>query len=95
MIINYLKSLLSTPLLGRDNTLWMQPLKLTPSVALRRVLAEPALGCYPINGKRRCLLRGGRSTGPKIAEGRAQTGAAQLKHGRYVNWREKRPKERH
>ena len=50
---------------------------------------------YPISGKRRCRLHGGLSTGPKTAEGRARIAAAQLKHGRYVNWREKRTKERH
>ena|GEM_PF-2388226 len=50
---------------------------------------------YQMSGKRRCRLHGGLSTGPKTAEGRARIAAAQLKHGRYVNWREKRTKERH
>ena len=50
---------------------------------------------YPINGKRRCRLHGGLSTGPKTAEGKARIAAAQLKHGRYVNWREKRAKEKY
>lgn len=50
---------------------------------------------YRINGKRRCRLHGGLSTGPKTAEGKARIAAAQLKHGRYVNWREKRAKEKH
>mgnify|MGYP003968645021 CR=1 FL=1 len=44
--------------------------------------------------KRRCRLHGGASTGPKTAEGRARIAAAQLKHGRYVNWRERREKEK-
>jgi len=44
--------------------------------------------------KRRCRLHGGASTGPKTAEGRARIGAAQLKHGRYVNWRARREKEK-
>ena len=50
---------------------------------------------YPMNEKRRCRLHGGLSTGPKTAEGRARIAAAQLKHGRYVNWREKQAKEKH
>jgi hypothetical protein len=49
---------------------------------------------YPIKGKRRCRLHGGLSTGPKTAEGRARIAAAQVKHGRYVNWRARRAKEK-
>ena len=49
---------------------------------------------YPIKGKRRCRLHGGLSTGPRTAEGRARIAAAQFKHGRYVNWRERREKEK-
>ena len=49
---------------------------------------------YPIKGKRRCRLHGGLSTGPKTAEGRARIAAAQFKHGRYVNWRARRAKEK-
>ena len=49
---------------------------------------------YPIAGKRRCRLHGGLSTGPKTAEGRARIAAAQVKHGRYVNWRARRAKEK-
>lgn len=49
---------------------------------------------YPINGKRRCRLHGGLSTGPRTAEGKARIAAAQLKHGRYVSWRERRAKEK-
>ena len=44
--------------------------------------------------KRRCRLHGGLSTGPKSKEGRARIRAAQLKHGRYVDWRERRAKEK-
>jgi len=44
--------------------------------------------------KRRCRLHGGQSTGPRTAEGRARIAAAQFKHGRYVNWRERRAKEK-
>ena len=49
---------------------------------------------YPIKRKRRCRLHGGLSTGPRTAEGRARIAAAQFKHGRYVNWRERRAKEK-
>jgi len=44
--------------------------------------------------KRRCRLHGGLSTGPKTREGKARIAAAQLKHGRYVNWRARRKKEK-
>ena len=49
---------------------------------------------HPIKGKHRCRLHGGLSTGPKTAEGRARIAAAQFKHGRYVNWRARRAKEK-
>jgi hypothetical protein len=49
---------------------------------------------HPIKGKRRCRLHGGLSTGPKTVAGKARIAAAQLKHGRYVNWRERRAKEK-
>ena len=45
---------------------------------------------YPIAGKRRCRLHGGLSTGPKTAAGKARIAKAQLKHGKFVNWRERR-----
>ena len=48
----------------------------------------------PIAGKRRCRNHGGASTGPKSKEGRDRIAAAQLKHGRYVNWRARREKEK-
>jgi len=44
--------------------------------------------------KRRCRLHGGMSTGPQTAEGKARIGAAQFKHGKYVNWREHRAREK-
>ena len=49
---------------------------------------------HPIKGKRRCRLHGGLSTGPKTEEGKARIAAARLKHGRYVNWRARREKEK-
>ena len=49
---------------------------------------------YRMSGKRRCRLHGGLSTGPRTAEGRARIAAAQFKHGRYVNWRARRAKEK-
>ena len=50
---------------------------------------------FPIEGKRRCRLHGGLSTGPKTPAGKATISAANTKHGRYKNWREKRAKERY
>jgi len=38
---------------------------------------------------------GGRGVAvPRTREGKARIAAAQLKHGRYVNWRERREKEK-
>ena len=48
---------------------------------------------FPMEGKRRCRLHGGLSTGPKTDAGREAISAANTKHGRYKNWREKRAKE--
>ena len=48
---------------------------------------------FPIEGKRRCRLHGGLSAGPKTPAGRAAISAANTKHGRYKNWREKQAKE--
>ena len=45
--------------------------------------------------KRRCRLHGGASTGPKTAEGKARIAAAQLKHGRDINWRARREREKY
>ncbi len=50
---------------------------------------------FPVEGKRRCRLHGGLSTGPKTPEGRAAISAANTKHGCYKNWREKRAKEKY
>ena len=50
---------------------------------------------FPMDGKRRCRLHGGLSTGPKTVAGRAAISAANTKHGRYKNWREKRTKEKY
>jgi hypothetical protein len=50
---------------------------------------------FPLASKRRCRLHGGLSTGPKTAEGRKRIAAANTKHGRYVNWREKRAEEKY
>jgi len=44
--------------------------------------------------KRRCRLHGGLSTGPRTDEGRARIANAQFKHGKYVNWREHRAREK-
>ena len=50
---------------------------------------------FPMDCKRRCRLHGGLSTGPKTVAGRAVISAANTKHGRYKNWREKQAKGRH
>jgi hypothetical protein len=50
---------------------------------------------FPLASKIRCRLHGGLSTGPKTEAGRAAIAAAHYKHGRYVNWREKRAKEKY
>ena len=47
-----------------------------------------------IRGKTKCRFHGGASTGPKSKAGRDRIAAAQLKHGKYVNWREKRKREK-
>ena len=52
-------------------------------------------GKFPMEGKRRCRLHGGLSTGPKTPAARAAISAASTKHGRYKNWREKQAKERY
>ena len=48
---------------------------------------------FPIAGKRRCRLHGGLSTGPRTEEGKKKIADAQLKHGRYVNYRARREQE--
>ena len=48
----------------------------------------------PVAGKNRCRLHGGLSTGPKTAAGKRRIAAAQIKHGRYVDWRRKRANEK-
>ena len=45
--------------------------------------------------KRRCRLHGGASTGPKTAAGKARIAKAQLKHGKFVNWRARREREKY
>ena len=50
-------------------------------------------GKFPIAGKRRCRLHGGLSTGPRTAEGKKKIADAQLKHGRFVNYRARRRQE--
>ena len=50
---------------------------------------------FPMEGKRRCWLHGGLSTGPKTPAGKAAISAANTKHGRYKNWRERQAKERY
>ena len=49
----------------------------------------------PLRGKSRCRLHGGLSTGPKTEEGRRKIAAANYRHGKYVNWRAKREREKY
>ena len=49
---------------------------------------------YPMEGKRRCRNHGGMSTGARTASGRGRIANAQFKHGKYVNWREHRAREK-
>jgi hypothetical protein len=39
--------------------------------------------------------RGGASTGPRTAEGKARIAAANYKHGRFVGWRAHREREKY
>ena len=59
---------------------------LGPAHSLQRCGARTRRGtaCQkpPLNGKTRCRLHGGLSTGPRTAEGKARIAAAQWKHGR-------------
>ena len=48
-----------------------------------------------MEGKRRCQLHGVLSTGPKTPAGRAAIAAANTKHERYKNRRERQAKERY
>ncbi|MEC7369605.1 MAG: HGGxSTG domain-containing protein [Pseudomonadota bacterium] len=69
-----------------------------PTKTVQRCSAKTRSGApcrkFPLAGKNRCRLHGGLSTGPRTREGKARIAAAQLKHGRYVNWRERREKEK-
>ena len=67
----------------------------TPIRCGAKTRSGAACAKFPIEGKRRCRLHGGLSTGTKTAAGRAAVSAANTKHGRYKNWREKQAKERY
>ena len=47
-----------------------------------------------MKGMQRCRNHGGCSTGPKTKAGRARIGAAHFRHGKYVNWRQRRAREK-
>ena len=88
-----------TPSLGLAKYLYGQnPMKeaaLTNSLCGAKTRSGMPCEKFPLASKRRCRLHGGLSTGPKTEAGRAAIGAAHYKHGRYVNWREKRAKEKY
>ena len=62
------------------------PWRFGPESPLKRCGARTRRGtaCQkpPLNGKTRCRLHGGLSTGPKTTEGKARIVAAHWKHGR-------------
>jgi len=62
--------------------------------ALRHAQVRPAPSIRS-QAKDGCRFHGGASTGPKTPAGRAAISAANTKHGRYKNWRERRAKERY
>ena len=64
------------------------------SLERSRCDARTLSGTLCAKGKRRCRIHGGLSTGPKTVAGKARIAAAQFKHGRYVNWRARRAKEK-
>lgn len=49
---------------------------------------------YPIKGRTRCKLHGGRSTGPKTDEGKKKVGETLLTHGAYSRYQPLHPKEK-
>ena len=68
--------------------------ELLSDAALRHALACLVRSSrWKANGRVR--LHGGPSTGPNTPAGRAAISAANTKHGRYKNWREKRAKEKY
>ncbi len=73
----------------------MNDLAKTPIKCGAKTRSGTRCGKYPVAGKRRCRLHGGLSTGPKTSAGRAAISAANTKHGRYKNLREKQAKERY
>ena len=64
------------------------------NAALRHALAC-LVRSFPWRVSDGCRLHGGLSTGPRTTAGRAAISAANTKHGRYKNWREKQAKERY
>ena len=54
----------------------------SPRCGAKRRDGEPCRGAAMVNG--RCRMHGGRSTGPRTAEGKARIAAAAFKHGHYT-----------
>ena len=67
----------------------------TPIRCGAKTRSGAACAKFPVEGKRRCRLHGGFSTGPKTPAGRAAISAANTKYGRYKNWRKKQAKEQY
>ena len=53
----------------------------SPRCGAKRRDCEPCRGAAMVNG--RCRMHGGRSTGPRTAEGKARIAAAAFRHGYY------------
>ena len=53
-----------------------------PKFCLEKTCSGTSCQNLPINGKKRCRLHGGLSTGPRSAEGKARIAASHYKHGK-------------
>ena len=53
-----------------------------PKFCLAKTRSGTSCQNIPINGKKRCRLHGGLSTGPRSAEGKARIAASHYKHGK-------------
>ena len=53
-----------------------------PKFCLAKTCSGTSCQNIPINGKKRCRLHGGLSTGPRSAEGKARIAASHYKHGK-------------
>ena len=66
----------------------------TPTECDAKTRAGVPCAKFPMESKRRCKLDRGLNTRPRSAAGKATISAANTKHARYKNCREKRAKEK-